>query len=296
MASQPNSKLVGAFVIGFALILGAYTLVNFGNQTPMTPAAVVASDGIPRVAIEVTDTDNNGIEDWRDEFVATRPIILDEVDSDYNLPTTLTGQTSLAFFEDVLRAKNYGPFGQTPEEVVESTVDVLAQRAVDELYETKDIRVIENWTSADIKNYANAMAGAIIRNDSPDSENEVAILQDIVRRGQIEKIPELQAIASVYKSIRDESLTIPVPQLFVKQHLDLINTYNALHVDIEAMTLSLDDPALALVRIKRYEDDALGLLLSLQNMYRALEPHSSLFGVNDAAVFFANFNPNIQTP
>lgn len=90
--------------------------------------------------------------------------------------------------------------------------------------------------------------------------------------------------------MRDESLLVPVPKLFLKQHLDLINTYEAIYKDIYAMTLSLEDPAVALLRIKRYEDDALGFSLALQNMYDALEPHAGLFTANDPALLFANFN------
>ena len=103
---------------------------------------------------------------------------------------------------------------------------------------------------------------------------------------------ELEIIASAYKSMRDESLLVPAPKLFLKQHLDLINTYEAIHKDIYAMTLSLSDPAVALLRIKRYEDDALGFSIALANMYEALEPHAGLFFASDPAMIFANFNPD----
>ena len=83
-----------------------------------------------------------------------------------------------------------------------------------------------------------------------------------------------------------------MPRQFLKTHLDLINTYEALHKDINAMTLSLEDPAIALLRIKRYEDDALGFTIALENMYAALEEHAALFSASDAALLFSNFNPD----
>lgn len=95
--------------------------------------------------------------------------------------------------------------------------------------------------------------------------------------------------------MRDESLLVPVPRVFLKQHLDLINTYEAMYQDISAMALSVEDPAVALLRIKRYREDALGLGLALQNMYDALEPHAGLFSANDPAVLFANFNSDNVT-
>lgn len=90
--------------------------------------------------------------------------------------------------------------------------------------------------------------------------------------------------------MRDESLLVPVPKLLLKQHLDLINTYEAVYKDIYAMTYSLEDPAVALMRIKRYEDDVLGLGVALQNMYDSLQPYAGLFSVSDPALLFASFN------
>jgi hypothetical protein len=83
--------------------------------------------------------------------------------------------------------------------------------------------------------------------------------------------------------------------LAVKQHLDLINTFNALHESIKAMALATEDPALALIRLKRYQDDALGLKLALENMYMTLEPYASLVKPEDPALLFAIFSPDFNS-
>jgi hypothetical protein len=95
--------------------------------------------------------------------------------------------------------------------------------------------------------------------------------------------------------MRDTALEIPAPAFAVKQHLDLINTYHALHQSISSMALSGEDPALALIRIKRYQDDALGLSIALENMYDTLTPYASLLGPDDPALLFVLFSSEFNS-
>lgn len=61
------------------------------------------------------------------------------------------------------------------------------------------------------------------------------------------------------------------------------------------MALSAEDPALALIRIKRYQDDALGLRIALENMYLLLEPYASLVKPNDPALLFVVFSSEFNS-
>jgi hypothetical protein len=61
------------------------------------------------------------------------------------------------------------------------------------------------------------------------------------------------------------------------------------------MTITLNDPAFALMRLKRYEDDADGLRFALENMYSAFVPYASLVGPNDPALLFAIFSPEFTS-
>lgn len=296
MLDDLNPKIIGASMIGFALVAGAYTLSTFGNPIMSQPAAVTAATVAPRTAITVTDRDKNGIEDWRDEFVNTEPIRFTEASSTYTLPVTLTGQLGIDLIEGIVRARAAGPFGQNNEGAIGDTVNTLTEETAIQLYDVKDVTIMKNWGENDIRNYANAMAGAITHNEVPGVRYEIDILSDIVTKNKTDRMGELKTLAEVYKRTRDDSLSIPVPALFLKQHLDLINTYNALYRDIEAMTLSFDDPVVALVAIKRYQDDALGLSLALQNVYTSIEPYSGLFSTNDAAILFSEVSPKRPKP
>ncbi|MEK7462057.1 MAG: hypothetical protein AAB618_00575 [Patescibacteria group bacterium] len=289
-----NQRILGAFVIGFSLVAGAYTWVNFGE--PRSSYSLSSQEAAPiRTAIAVTDNDNNGIEDWRDVFTTTEPVIIGGPAASYTPPTTVTGRLGIGLFEDFVRAKNYGPFGRSQEQVVTDTVNELARETEQVLYGLSDVSILDNANDTDIKNYANIMGGSIIQNSQTGLASELEILSDIIANQKTERLPELALIAGFYKSMRDEALAAPVPSQFTKEHLDLINVYEALYQDVTAMGYSLEDPAVTLLRIRRYQDDVLGLQLALGNMYSTLEPHSALFTANDPATIFSTFNPNNLT-
>jgi hypothetical protein len=174
-------------------------------------------------------------------------------------------------------------------------VNVLAEQTAHELYDTPDITIMNEWDNQDIITYANTMALAISNNNqSQITESELFILYDVVTNDNLDRIEELQLLANTYQQMRDTSLNIPVPAFLVKEHLDLINTYHAVHKDIEAMTLAINDPAFALMRIKRYEDDVVGLGYALANMYQALTPYAALVQPNDPALLFVVFSPEYK--
>ena len=296
MFGGANQKIMGACIIGLALIAGAYTVVNFGKRAPL-PAALAVSQAPNRVAVSVKDRDNNGIEDWRDSFLTAAPVVLnDAATSTYALPTTITGMLSINMFQAIVRAKSAGPFGKSQAEVIKSSVDTITEQTRDTLYGIRDVTIIQQWTEADVKNYANVMAGIIINTNVTPKENEIDILNDIVTGGESGRMGELVEIANGYTSILDQSLHVPVPATFIKQHLDLINTYSAVQKDVLAMTKHAEDPALTLVRLKRYQDDALGLKLALENMNDSLLPYAKLFSKSDPALFFSEFDPGNQLP
>lgn len=294
MQNESSRKILGAFVVGVALVAGAYTFSNFQKPDAVTQqsAVTVVDEAAPRMAIGVVDSDNNGIEDWRDTFLTSEAITIDDAPTiEYVPPNTLTGRLGINFFENIIRAKAYEGIGRTNDEVIEDTVAMLEQETSATLYDTPDILILEQWTDADIKNYGNAMGGSLVNNNIENLDDEITILDDILSRKQTGRVGELETIASYYQVVRDEALATPVPAIFVKQHLDLINTYHALYNDIDAMTLATTDPAVSLLRIRRYQDDVLGFQYALENMYLTLSEHSNLFSTTDSALVFNSFSP-----
>jgi hypothetical protein len=300
MEDQNKFKVIGAFVVGFAIVAGAYTVRNFGQPTmpPPTPedalsAAVIEAPA--RVPIAVVDTNADGIEDWREKFVEIAPIAFTNAStSDYVIPDTLTDQLGIAFFQDIVRSKGYGVLGTPKEEVVSDTVKRLDAYATDKIIDVKDITISNDSSPAAIRLYANAIAEAINNNNNPNLKHELLILREAIDSQDQAKAAELDLLTKVYAGTRDDTMAVPVPPILVKAHLDLINVYQALYSDIDSMSKVLSDPMLSLVRLKRYEEDAEGLAIALQNMFLALEPYAAAFSMEDPAVLFVAFSPNFN--
>ncbi|NCN12019.1 hypothetical protein GW937_01725 [Candidatus Kaiserbacteria bacterium] len=294
MQGQTNPKIVGSALIGFALIGGAYLISDFNKKNLTIETPVLQTSTPQRIAIAVTDSDNNGIEDWRDEFVTSEPIILDESSTTYSLPDTLTGRVGISLMENIIEAKMNGPFGKPKEALIDNAVNTLAAETEITLYDTLDISIMSEWDDEDIRNYANTVA-AVIYNNSVEMDGELEVIYDIIENDKPERVSELEIIANVYKNYRDDTLKIPVPAFLAKEHLDLINTYHAIHEDIRALSVIFTDPAVSLLRLKRYQDDATGLGLAFQNMYLALEPYASLVTADDPATLFILFSPDLKS-
>lgn len=294
-----NPRVFGSFLIGIALVSGAYVISNFGRQMtmPTAPTVAVINTTPVRAFIPVVDADGNGIEDWREEFVLQEsiilPVSLEEIV--YEPPTTLTGKISEQFFESVLRSRISGGIGPSEAELVARTTDTVARLAVtDGLYNTNNILVVPT-SNASIRTYANMMGLSITQNDITDGyENEIAIMQRAMQFEDQNEIQRLVPHASMYQALRDDALKTPVPDALVKQHLDLINTYHALYKSLSDMQLAFDDPMVSLMRIKRYQDDAAGLGNALTNLFNALVPHAALFTAEDPAIVLVAFAPNLQ--
>jgi len=295
MGGQPNPKIVGATIIGFALIAGAYTVSNFGEPRMVSqPASAQQTQPAPRISIEVVDNDANGIEDWRDVFVTSEVNTTVISTAPYVRPDTVTGNMGINFIDGIISSKLYAPFSASSEEVVTRVANSLDEVSLIKLYETKDITIIEAWEDEDIVNYANTVAATIYRHNVEGMDNEIRILYDIYETNDPSRIKELEVIRGVYQSYRDDTLQIPVPAFMAKEHLDLINTYQAIYEDLTGMTQAFLDPAVTLVHVKRYREDAEGFRMALANMYSALLPHGTLFEPEDPALLFVIFSPDYK--
>lgn len=296
MVSGVNQKIIGAIVVGGALVAGAYTLATFGIGKAM-PANVSGAAVAPeRVTIPVEDKDQNGVEDWRDSFFLEGATIISTVEqSNYIGPQTQTAKVAVSLIEDSIYAKNTGAFGKSKEQVVADAVAQIAENGQAKIYDPSDIIIMETWTDSDLRMYANAMGQIMTNAKAPSKENEIEILKAVMLGQQKERLSEIAAIARGYEMYRDESLKLPVPKPLVKQHLDLINTYEALHQDIDAFTYVVVDPLQSLVYLQRYPDDSLGLRLALSNIAKSLGSLGVQFEEQDSGLIFGFFLDNYQT-
>ncbi len=300
MEDQNKFKVLGAFVVGFAIVGGAYTLSNFGKSSFKAPqptaqnqGAVVAEAPV-RASIPIADTNNDGVEDWREEFVPSTAVKISTTSTEYVPPDTLTDQIGISLIQDVVRAEGFSGFSRSTEDIISNTVEKISQTGQDTILDIRDITISDDVSPEAIRIYANAAANAITGNSNADLDYELILLRDALEGDDPDAIQKLKDLALVYEHTLNDTLKLSVPAILVKEHLDLVNVYQALHNDILAMSEATEDPMLSLVRLKRYEDDAKGLGYALQNMFLALEPYATAFSKEDPAILFVAFSPNFQ--
>lgn len=291
MNSYQNPKVIGAFLVGFAIVAGTYVYTTFGRPRLAPPQPAAAAEAAPaRVFIPVSDTDTDGVEDWRDQFVTGPAVTVNTASSTYTPPNTVTGQLGVALIEDVFKMKAGGPVARTTEQIITGAVENLEKTsAKDTVYDVKDIVIVPTTSPEAVRAYGNALASTILTYNVPGLDNELLILRDHITSPDTVDNSGLVKLAAMYKNYRDNTLSTPVPKDFVKVHLDLINVYNALYLTIDAMAKADADPVVTLLRLKRYEDDAKGLTVALNQVYNAILPYSNVFTADDPAVVFVNF-------
>ena len=295
MEDQYKFKVIGAFVVGFAIVAGSYTLSNFGTtkfQKPVARQEASVAVAPERVLIEVADTNTDGVEDWREVFFNENKAVILQGNgtTTYEVPKTLTGQAGISVIQDIVRMKGMEGFGPDQEDLVAEAAAEFSEFAYDDLLDITDIKIGEDTSGEAVRAYANAAAQIILDYGLEKTVPELESLRSATFTKNEDAIKELKRVADVYKTLLDKSKDLTVPPQLIKPHLDVLNVYNALYNDIASMESSIEDPLAAFVRLKRYEDDAKGLVYSIQNIYKAIEPYAANFERNDPAIFLVTIN------
>lgn len=291
-----NRTTTGAALIGIALVGGALVLNNLRTGlnpavATVTPIKTIDTNISDRNFIPVIDSNGDGVEDWREEFVVQAPIELPATGTAvaFEMPTTVTDQVGIQVFESLLKNKANLQFNQTNEEIVDKTTSKISALAKDTLYTERDFTTVTTDPVA-IRRYANMMGQSLITNNVTGSEGELQIVYTALQTNDRTTLEKLKPLAAMYEQLRDDALATPVPERFAKDHLNLINAYHAMYRNISEFQLIFDDPMVALLRIKRYQDDATALSLTLSEMYRNAAPFASLFTEDDPAYVFIAFS------
>jgi len=263
-----RKRIALAFLFGGTLVAAAFLMG--GKQNTYAQEGAAAATVVERSHIDVEDTNGDGIPDWKEALQKTEPIVLPQTaTTTYTKPTTFTGKFALAFFEKILRSKMYGSFGKSSEEVIQETTEALARETQDVLFTEEDIEIIETQSDEVIRAYGNHIA-TIALSQKATGDNEALILQDALRYDDPKRLTELEPIAQSYVTMVTQMLQTPVPSSYVKEHLDLLNAYNAVREDVSAMQKIYEDPMYTFIRTKRYQDDVLGMGNALMQLFDAI--------------------------
>src|SRR5690606_29771417 len=105
-------------------------------------------------------------------------------------------------------------------------------------------------------------------------------------RNDPDVLNQLDPIITSYENMIESMLKAPVPSTLVKEHLSLINVYQALVNDIKAFQKVFEDALPTMLRFRRYQADAEALYLAISGVYTALDKHGVTWTDADVASKF----------
>jgi hypothetical protein len=286
-----NTKLRvgGALLLGAGIVVGAaYVRANPSENVASAITAVPgqASDTL-RTYIQPSDADDNGTPDWQqgvDTVVADVSKDAPELDlsGDTSVDSTMTGTFARSFFEQYFNKIISGGFTDTDlAQFIGQNVEQAAAETNDTLYTKKDIVIGEDTPDAE-RAYGNAVAAAISRHGDTGEEGELQVFGDMLQGDENAKA-KLTNIKEAYGGLLADTLKIPVPPTYVGAHLILVNAYQALENDVDAMVNMNDDALYTLLRLRRHEDDAEGMYDALTEIYGRLYANGVRYASDEPA-------------
>lgn len=283
-----SREILVALGVGTILVTGAF-YVGASDETVEGDITVIAKPP-ERNYIPAKDSDGDGVSDWAEELLNDREEISAALDptEPYVPPSTLTQKFSIKFFQDYLYSKGLGEFSDSKEEMAKKAVAVLNNEAKDNIYTIDDIVIGFDDSPEALRQYGNRLAAIVIDNSQPTKNNlaETDILEQAMATNNPAKLAELDPIIAAYRAYFEQTKATPVPPNLVQQHIDLVNVYNAVLNDLLAMRLTFEDPLLALLRVKRYNDDISGMVYVYYNIDRLLRREGITFQDDEPGAIF----------
>ena len=285
-------RIGGALALGILIILGALSVQENGGREALAGQVIVSQEP-NRTYIEMSDTDNDGVANWEEDLrtgvfeTIDTPAQNSEENEPYVPPTTFTGKFSEAFFKDYMEGKMNGADFTDPTEFIGKAVGAIDANTQSKKHSRLELTMVPDSEEA-IHEYGNQIALSL-KSDSPATENEAAILQRALTANDPTILEKLAPIHKGYSKYIAKTLRIEVPLSFVDEHLQLLNAYEAILTDIEAMQIAFTDPLYSLARVRGYEDDAKMLFNTLQNISKSLNEGGAVYENSEAGAFFYLF-------
>lgn len=285
-----------AGVVGILIVLGAlYVSSNLPEKTlPEEPVSI--QKPVTRGSVEITDVNKNGIPDWEDSLedkiidliiVATSTEGVGTSET-YIPPTTFTGKFSEAFLQDYLEGKMSGEDFSDPTAFVEGAISSIEQNTLSPKHTRGELTLIPT-TPEILREYGNELVSIMTRH-SKTTESELAILSRVLETEDEALLAQLKPIEESYTATIADTLGMPVPDMLAREHVELLNAYEAVRLDLEAMQQLYTDPLYALARIRIYESDIQSLSSILKTIGGIIDDNGIIYSREESGSFFYIFD------
>lgn len=284
-------RIVTALVFGALLVGGSYYLSSERKSSASIPdprVEAVTASAPPRDFIEIEDADGNGIADWK-ETLPTVPDLAEKLaaTSSSTASTTHTNELAIHTLQSMIQSGMTGAYQTNPSALALDAAAYMGGLATDELFTEADVKTSSDTSEAALRAYGNRVAEITEENAVQKRiDSEVAILGRALNANDPALLADLALIVSSYEGMVGDMRALSVPETYAKEHLDLLNTYNAILNDVRGMQHAFTDPIYALARFQRYEDDGKGLYQAISNLYLKLHKDGIRWTSDDAVSDF----------
>lgn len=221
-----------------------------------------------RTFIEIDDQDGDGIADWKQ----TLPSVgLRATTTASTTPETHTRTVAVNALQRLMESNMQPELGEGVEGITGDIDTYIQSLAIDTLLVEADISLSDDTSSTALRAYGNSIA-RIVRDNAMEGEvaTEIELLERALQANDPELLADLARIAASYEGMIADMRALSVPRTYVKEHLDLVNTYQAMLINIRAFEAAFTDPVYSLVRFQRHQEDMRGVWQAIVNVYTEL--------------------------
>ncbi len=278
MGIKINPKIAAASLFGLTLVGTSFVASIYKEDREETNKVAPTLVSNTRTFINITDKNFDGIPDWQESL---------------NIPTIHLGgennsatMTKTAALAVTLATQSY--IGNTSgNQNTDSLLSQVRQESLDIQYDRSDIKVGSSNNQEILRTYGNKVAAITFDFAPPaNTDNELLIVNRALNRNKAEILNDLDPIIESYEKMISAMLATEVPPSLVKEHLSLINVYNAILKDIKAFKNLFNDAFPAMARLQRYQSDTEALYLAISNLYLSLDKLGIKWNNNDIASRF----------
>ena len=122
------------------------------------------------------------------------------------------------------------------------------------------------------------------------NENEAVILQRALAANDPKMLEALDPIYDVYAAAIAGALQMAVPTAMADEHINLLNAFEGVLLDIKAMRVAFDDPLFALARVRTYDEHAKSLFNAFAAIQNAFDTQGIVYTSDEPGVFFTLFD------
>jgi len=285
-----NPKILGSSVAGISLVVLAFVFHKDNPEPSKESALHVSTERKIREFIPITDTDKNEIPDWQEKF-AKEEVDLDQLNESGN---SFTETQTSKFMYGILESAINNPDDFTKSNLLTDAVtNDLGSVSKDKQFTKSDINISYDNSTLALRDYGNKVAEIVINNAVPKAINSpLDIMYRSLKSSREEDLKELDFFLNSYEGMLLEMTKESVPEILVKEHLSLINVYQAIYSDLNAFNKIFDDALLTMLRIRRYSADIEALNTAISNLYLKLHNAGIEWTDTDTAYYFIEIVEN----